>query len=437
MQWYLWKHHSIKTVWIMPKKLLHKNKRELHVFTEFEDGDVVIVDGTRKQIEEQISSGAKVFLMGFNRFHLSWKALPKEVMAVHVDEWHLGFKKINSGRTQSLIQFMRNHDRQFIPMTGTLINGELDTVYPAIHIINPNYYASYESFLNQHAIRDLDNKIIGWRNHEKLSKILARHSIRRLFRDVHGDVEVVPIVEVVDMTPKQREMYDKLEKEALLELDKFFIDGTQPGVSFIRARQLMEHPNQFPDLTNPGSFIDILPGDIPEKEGLLDVHLEDHRRTGKPIIIFSMLVPQQKRILQMLKDKGFRAELINGETSLKQGDAIDVAIARGELDAVVASPPSAGVGYNWQWWGKVECDHMVFMNLPYLDGDYLQAIQRAIRGKRHSPLRVSIFEYANSLDQKVAWIVWRKSVEANKVDPTRPVLQLSRYEKEEGLNIAA
>lgn len=429
--WYLWTEHKVGSAWVMPKRLLDKNFREILRFTDFTEDDIVILDGTRKQVEKQLASGAKVFLMGFRRWALSWRQLPSYVKAVPVDEFHKGFKSANSQTTLALFQaFDTGRMEYFLPMTGTLVSGKLSSAYPAIRIIEPRYYPSAEAFEWQHAIKDIDGKIIGWKNHEKLSAILGRHFIRRTFESIHGRQDPVIIPEVVKMSPRQRELYDEFHEKAVLDLERFFLDGTQPGMAFLRARQLMEHPNRFPDLSNPGQFIDVLPGELPGKLELLDIHLDDHENTGAPLIIYTSMIPQQMQIADVLQKRGVRYGVINGALSLKESDRIAKDFEEGRLDVMLSSEQCADVGFNWQFIGDRELDHIIFMTMGYLDTTFLQAVQRAIRGKRGSPLRVSVFEYEDSIDQHVFGIVYKKSVDAHKVDATRPILQLSGAEKD-------
>lgn len=422
MQYYRWTEQGIGTAWVQPKGLLAKNRRELLRFTDFKPEDVVIVDGPPEQVKDQLQSGAKVFLMGFRRWALSNHALPDYVKAVDVDEWQKAFRKINSGVTQSLVNsFGSGRMRQFIPMTGTIMAGALDSVYPAIHIIEPRYYASYNDFLNQHAIRDLDNKIIGWHNHDKIRRILQKHGIRRTFSSVYGEQEIVQQVEVAEMTPLQREYYDRFEKEAVLELEKFYVDGTQPGVGFLRARQIMEHPNHFPDLTQPGEFIDLLNGEQTGKEMLLDQHLEDHVVTGDPVLIYTQMIPQQMRIKDMLTKAGIPFGIINGSVPMQERDEIDKQFAEGKIRAILGTPSTMDVGLNFQWCGEAETSHVIFVTPDYLDSTLLQAIRRAMRGVRKSPLRVTFMKYADSIDERVFQIVRAKSIDAHLVDPDRPI----------------
>ncbi|WP_062227621.1 helicase-related protein [Aureimonas frigidaquae] len=486
MQWWLWSQKGVGTVWVMPKSLLKKNKDELHRFTDFEDDEVVIVDGLKplsppqfKLIEklrtwrgtskfepyksekvtlrtlqrlqivddactvdehraaaygkippQLVNPGrAKVFLMGFDRFASDWNKLPSFVKAVHVDEIHKGFKRDSSRRTQSFYRCMERMD-WFIAMTGTLVNGRLDSAYPAVRVIEPRYYPSYNSFYYYHAVEDpFTGKLDHWRNHEKLSEIFGRHGIRRTFEMVYGPEAKVIIPEYVQMNAKQREIYDKFETDALVELEKFYLDGTEPGTSFIRARQIMEHPNHFPDLSDPESDrkVDIMPGERSGKEEALDIHFEDHERTGKPLIVYAALVPQQEAIAKLAMSYGLKVGILNGKVSTKERGRIDEDFRAGKLNCIIASPAVADVGFNWQFCGDQEVDHMIFASLDFLDTTVLQAYRRAIRGKRNTPLRITVLLYEKSLDRRITWIIYDKSLNAHKVDNTQPVLKLFEH----------
>src|SRR5258706_16400868 len=72
---YLWAEHSAKSAFVMPKSLLQKNYDELLRFTRFMPDNLVIIDGTKKQRDEQMRRPAKVFLMGGDRFRDDWMTL--------------------------------------------------------------------------------------------------------------------------------------------------------------------------------------------------------------------------------------------------------------------------------------------------------------------------------------------------------------------------
>jgi hypothetical protein len=199
MQWYLWSELGVGTVWIMPKTLLGKNRDELLRFTPFLRQQVVIVEK-----EDQIKPGPVVFLMTAERHRRSWRKLPENVRAIHVDELHKMYKNWESSRTAELRDHIRKLDRTgkcwFVPMTGTLINGRIETAFPAVHLIEPRYYGSWEAFKAYHIVTDdFSGARLGTRNEAKLGAILKRHSCFRSFEEVHGKEAKVIFTETVDM----------------------------------------------------------------------------------------------------------------------------------------------------------------------------------------------------------------------------------------------
>lgn len=432
-----------RTIWTQPKCLMLKNAEELKRFTPFTDKDIAIVDGTRAQIDRAMNSGAQVLLMGPDRFKRIHHLLPDD-MAHDVDEFHMcfggagsgfnGFQSVPSARVEAYYAY-NERCPEGIGMTGTLINGRLDTAFPAIHAIDKGYYPfGYEQFLGAHAYLDERGKPYAWRDHERIAQILGIHGIRRTFADVYGEQEVVKELQLVEMHPKQREVYDRFEAEAYLELEKFMIDGTMPGVAFIRARQIMEHPNQFKDLRDPDGKlklppVDIMPGVRPAKLEALEIHLEDHNRRGTPVIIFAALIPQLQQIAALAESMGRRVGLMYGETSSRRKNEIDLGFQAGELDTIVASPPVASVGFNWQFCGETEVDHVIFASVTPMDSDFIQGYRRAIRRKRSKPLRVTTMEYFRSVDRRFMEILEIKSADAHKVDPTRELLRFSSHEE--------
>jgi len=410
--YWLWTEKKIRSAWVMPKSLLKKNRDELLRFTHFTPDDIVIIDGPREKRAKLMASDAKVFLMGFDRWSADWTTMIEmhpDLKALLVDEIHLGYGSMSAQRTKQMVQSARHMER-FLAMTGTLINGRLDSAYPTIHVIEPRYYGSDKAFINYHAIKDDYGTIIGWQNHHKLAAILGRHAIRHSFEEVYGKEAKVIIREEVEMSEQQRKAYDQFEANAILELqDEFLSSGGVGGVHALRCRQIMQHPETF----------GIAHGEVNGKDQRLIIHLVDHYNAQKPLIIFAVFQPEQERIVELVNRVGLRPGLINGNVSAPQRARVDEAFRKGEIDVMVASPATAGIGFNWE-----HVDHIVFTSLDYMDSSFVQGYRRAIRGVREKPLRITVLEYKDSIDQRIFQIVERKSEDAHKVDPTREKLKL-------------
>lgn len=450
---YQWSEHGHKSLWSMPKSLLEKNRKELLRFTDLKPEDVAILEddmitlteNQAKQLKAHMESGkykiaqrlyqyrkhwptlirdrkldliaiceAKVILVGFRFMARFADRLLKNhnIGCLAVDEMHMAYGGIDSQNTRSLLKVMRRA-KCFIGMTGTLLNGRLDSVYPAIHVIEPSYYPlGYSDFRRQHVgFEDDYGRVLAWKNEAKVGEILLRHGIRRTFEEVYGKEDVVFLPDMVEMGPLMRAEYDLFHEQAMLELeDGRFIDGSLPGVATIRARQIMAHPETMM----------LCKGEVTGKDERLILHVEDAKARGESLLIFSVHTAEQLRIKALLESLGRRVGLMNGETSTAERAEIDRAFTARELDDVVGSPKTMAVGWNWE-----HVDHVIAVTYEYQDVDWLQAYRRASRGTRTKTLRVSIMQYYNSVDQRVLQIIRDKSILANKVDATRPVLQLA------------
>lgn len=409
--WWYWSEHRKRSIWTMPKSLLKKNRVELLAWGGFKDEDVVIVDSYSAAARlKRMKTDAKVFLMGFRCFADNWRQLVEihpDIDLLAGDEWHMGFKGDGSQRTQSLKEFMRRTTR-LVAMTGTIIDGRLDTIYPLLEICAPGHYiGGYEGFMMAHAVEDEGGRVVAWRNQARLAPIVKQIAIRHSFEEVYGPEAKVIVVEPCEMSPQQAEAYKEFEEAALLELENEWLRGDLPGVNQIRCRQLMEHPQAF------GPPLDTIK--YTGKEEQLLIHLEDHKRTGKPLVIFAAFQKQHDRLAKICRDMGFRVGLINGQVPAKTRFSIDEDFRAGLYDVIVASAATAGVGFNW---GHV--DHIIFMSLDPMDSNFVQAYRRAVRGVRERPLLITVMRYTDSrVETRIFEIVEAKSALANTVDETK------------------
>lgn len=436
--YWLWRERGKRSAWVMPKSLLKKNRQEILNFTNFEDQDVLIFDGNPKQRNRLLeNSKAKVWLMGFRRFADDWQALKRahpDFDLLCVDEIHMGFGGAQSNQTKQMWAATDpiNPDRfnRFLAMTGTLINGKLETAYPTIKVLEPSYYKDHDAFLNVHAVFDFWGGISGWRNHSKLQQILEKHAIRRTFRSVYGANQVITSVERVPMGKVQRRKYEEFRKFARLDVGSRFLCGQGiEAVEVLRLRQIMAHPEnvtlptEWNDKGKPVEFRDfnlLGKNETTGKDERLEVHLIDHRNSEEPLLIFAAFKKEVERIFELVSAKGLRVGKIHGGIPLKQRSKVDHDFRSGEVDVVVATLETASVGFNW---GHV--DHIIFVSLDYKDTNFIQARRRAERGSRNTPLRVTVLEYEASIDQAIFAIVERKSNDAHLVDEEQTKIVLS------------
>jgi hypothetical protein len=417
MYW-LWTERQTKSAFVMPKSLLAKNRLEVLRFTGLDGDQVVIVEGTVKQRAKQMASTSGViFLLGATCYANNWRELQRlqpQLSAVAVDEFHLCFAGATSQRTaefwHSMDKHRSKHFKYFLAMTGSLIDGKLSSAYPAIHVIEPMYYASYDAFMLEHAYVDDYGRALSWYNVEKIKTILGRHAVRRTFTQAYGPEAKVIIPEICQMSAKQQAAYDEFEETALLELESSFLDGTVPAVAAIRCRQIMGAP-EIHGIHKPG--------ELTGKDERLKIHLGHCQETGKQMIIFASLQAEIERIHEMVKKMGMTVGMIHGGVSSSRRMAIDQQFQAGTLQIIVGSPATAAVGFNWG-----TADLMAFASLDYKDSNFIQGYRRAIRGTRATPLLIYVLQYETKVENRILEIVEEKSRLSQSVQEDKEVFSL-------------
>lgn len=405
---YVWEYEGGCTLFLQPKSIIGKNRDELLAFTTLTADDVFIFDV--KKIPK-LKAAPKVILTTADTLCRHW-GLIKQIAAGPIklclaDEIHLYFSTDSSKRTQFFYGVMKDIPR-FLAMTGTAVRGRMDSVYPVIQLIEPRYYGTHERFMAEHALYNFwSGKLEGWCNHQKLGKILLHHGINRTFAECYGPEAKVIFPITIDMTPQQERAYRQFHELAMLELDADdILTAPSAGVQTIRCRQLLAHP---------------------ETMGIKDWKAEDNAKDAWVLseiceqyntgLLFCTLQPEQERLYRSLLDNGYRVALINGNVSMTQRQSIDRMFQAGHIDFIVASPATAGVGFNWQR-AEVVC----FVSTDYMDDTIVQAYRRAIRGVRATPLPIYVLRYRDSLEYRILRIVEEKSATAAKVDTSREAL---------------
>tara|TARA_Y100001001_G_scaffold163782_1_gene193816 strand:+ start:11828 stop:13210 length:1383 start_codon:yes stop_codon:yes gene_type:complete len=407
LAWYVWSREGAKTIFVMPNSLRDKAVEETVRFSGFTHDEVQVIErvdetlGPRKRksvpAADQVTGyvnyldnpDLKVIVVGFTFLKNYWEEILKyhpEVNLVIVDEGHLGYKTYNSKASVELYALMDKVER-FHYNTGSPIDGRLDSCFTAIHIVCPQYYGSYNGFLNQHAgFIDDYNKVVFWQNEEKVTEIFNRHGVLRLWKDVHGEQDRnIEIIDDLQMSEKMGEAYEEFSEMACVELDGMFLEGSNPGVATMRARQIINCPHIFgiDEKTPKQKYV----------EGLAE----------PGTLVFGSMPEEVEKYAEVLRKNDLKVGVIHGGISRKRRNEVDLAYQSGELDVICATAVTAGFGYNWQ-----RTKNIIYPSLDYQDSNLEQSIKRGERQKRDTPLNIYFLEYEKSVDQKVRKIVVKK-----------------------------
>lgn len=392
---YLVRYANEKVVWTMPGGIILKNYRDILFSTDLAPEEVQIVQGTVAERDIQMQNReAQVFLMsaqGWANEYEQFQAYQPRLRHSFHDECHLAFTTHDSARTQNWYRASRRME-SIVPMTGTVIRGRLNSAYPVLHLLAPWAYGSDRAFLMHHAFFDEYGHVIAWKNHERLAEVLQKVGVFRSFKSIYGEEAKVIQVEKVQMSAAQSKVYKTLEATALIELEDSFVDAGNPAVAAMRARQVLACPELFE-----------IKGVTPKDEAL-EVHIADHIKSGERLVIFSALTHEQERIVKMITKLGGTVGHINGTVSNVQRQTIDANFCAGALQFIVASPATAGIGYNWSFLKTV-----IFASVDYTDDSFIQAYRRGIRGVRSEAMLILVLKYEGTVENRILEIIDRKS----------------------------
>lgn len=394
------------TVFVMPKSLLIKNEEEITNWT----GLKTLIYRGQPTLTKWKGETYDVILTTADTLskHIDHilKMLSKRLGLMIADETHLYWSSANAKRTQFILSFARKVPRN-LWLTGTVIRGRLDSAYPVIQMIEPRYYGNHASFMNQHAVKDpFTSEVLGWCNESKINAILNNHSVNYLFRDVYGDPDFVYLPTHVEINEKHQKYYKEFEQFANLELDDdSVLYATEAGVQTLRCRQILANP-------------EVLGLKIPEYGK--DEWIFENLLNGdyQKVVLFSALQGEQVRLARKAEERGFKVGLINGTVSSDKRGQIDKAFRDGDLQVIVASPTTAGVGLNWH-----NCEVAAFVSIDYMDDNITQATFRFIRGKRDKTIPIYLLRYKNTIEDKIYGIVQQKSELAARADSSRKPLR--------------
>jgi hypothetical protein len=425
-------------IWLQPTSLLKKNLGELLAWTGLSKDQIKVVEGTPAAKRDiLLDPNVKIFLMTADAFktygYPRFKSCAHLVGAIICDEPHNYFRGYTSQRTQAFDTFCHENKKlhvKFLTATPTPY-GKLTSAYIYCRTFKHDYYHTYRYFKMVHEVLNEDGDVIGWQDHQVLEALMSAYSHCNTVKDVYGEVDEYIHREQIELEGKHKEIYLKFEDAGLLELQTAISKDIEvSGGNTLRCRQILNHPhrmaipNKWDDAGNPiGYETHNLLGTKPTGK---DLKIKEYLEEGEPVIIFAPFQHEHEHLLEVVTKGGYKGAIINGTIPKNQRDKVDADFRAGLLDCVIASPKTAGVGYNW---GHVNT--VIFHSMDYGDDDFTQAIARAKRGIRTETLRIILLEYVDTIEQLMLVKVHRNSVSSNKISKENPVINFPRIVKKE------
>ena len=316
------------------------------------------------------------------------------------DEAH----KIKNRRAQQSIGAKKLKSKYKSLLTGSPIPNHPQELWSLLNFLYPKRFHSYWQFIERFCVQESVpyspvSIIVDVKNTPSLKYILDSIMIRRNKEELLKDLPEKRYKTIeLEITGKQKELYDKMEKEMFFELENGkTIEAAIPLTKLIRLQQLALSPMIF-DIDCIGvktqTILDII-GDNDEK-----------------IVIFSMSKRYIDVLAQLLTEKGYKNFVkVTGYTLLEERQRlIDNFTTNPEIKVFMATIQTMGEGTNLQI-----ASTLIFADKSWVPTVNEQAENRIYRfGQKNKTLIISLF-CKNTVDSAVEKVLKKKNTIINKI----------------------
>ena len=356
-----------KALIIAPKKVAEATwQTEAQKWDHLRDLRVVTILGTAKQRKAAALSAGDVYVI--NRDNVAWLAeflgnsWPFDMVVI--DE-STSFKNRQSKRFRALT-WVRPHVRRLVELTGTPAPNSLMDLWAQIYLMDGGerlgkYITHYRERYFEPDKRNAQ-QIFSWK-----PKPFAEDAIREKISDICVTMKAEDYITLPDIVyddvpvaldEKSRAVYDKMERDMLLEIADHDIDAATAAVLSGKLLQLCN-----------GAVYDDRGDVVPIHACKIEAFLElIEALQGQPVLVFYQFRHDLSRLEAALTGKGLSVRRLDGK---------DAAAAWNErrVDVLLAHPASAAYGLNLQEGGN----HVVWFGLNWSLELYSQANARLHR----------------------------------------------------------
>ena len=356
-----------KALIIAPKKVAEATwQTEAQKWDHLRDLRVVTILGTAKQRKAAALSAGDVYVI--NRDNVTWLAeflgnsWPFDMVVI--DE-STSFKNRQAKRFKALT-WIRPHVRRLVELTGTPAPNSLMDLWAQIYLMDGGerlgkYITHYRERYFEPDKRNAQ-QIFSWK-----PKPFAEDAIREKISDICVTMKAEDYITLPDIVyddipvaldDKSRVLYDKMERDMLLEIADHDIDAATAAVLSGKLLQLCN-----------GAVYDDRGDVVPIHDCKIEAFLElIEALQGQPVLVFYQFRHDLSRLEAALAGKGLSVRRLDGKDAAAAWNSRSV-------DVLLAHPASAAYGLNLQEGGN----HVIWFGLNWSLELYSQANARLHR----------------------------------------------------------
>ncbi len=302
-------------------------------------------------------------------------------------------QRIKNFSTKTADAVKRLPRRHALVLTGTPLENKLEDVYSIVQFLDPQLLSPLWRFAAEHFMlsRSARNKIIGYRNLDRLHQRLQGLVIRRRKEEVLKDLpEQVENNYYIDLHQQQREMHAGYAQALMPLLHKKFltpVDLRRMQELLLRMRQACNATYLIDRKTNISPKLD-------ELRGIIDELVVQNKRK---MVIFSEWTTMTYLIGRHLSDAGIPFVELSGKVPVQKRQALIDEFTHNPACRVFLSTDAGGTGLNLQ-----AADCVVNFELPWNPARLNQRIGRVNRiGQKSRCINVVNLIAKESIEEKI------------------------------------
>lgn len=334
------------------------------------------------------------------------------LMAKHFDFWVVDechtIANMKAKRTKAIHALYKNAKPQYLAlMSGTPINDDPLLSYFILKLIQPNLLPSkgkFDSYFCKMFLVTLPsgrkfNKINGYKNLDKLKKLMDLYTFRKTQKDVKGFPKLILCDKEIELESDQRMLYNRIVDETYQEIasspDKV-MNLNVILVKLLRLRQFLSSPTIFGEKNVSNA-----------KLNFLDVFLEEvMQEKDQKIVVWTSFTPTLNLLHERYKKYGTLKYMgVNKELSREDRNDNIEKFKTDKNSRMLVGQASLATGISLS-----NCNLLVMFDTLFIRRQFIQCLGRITRRDSVSDVaRVFTFKCKDTIDQWLEGLIGNKN----------------------------
>lgn len=326
-----------------------------------------------------------------------------DINMIALDEIHKN-ASVSSIQGKQILQIKKATGMQamWVPMTGTPITKEPVDVFLPLKLCDSHSFNSYYKWCQEFCVYGGFGgyEVIGYKNIDKLKRMLQPNMLRRLKDDVLDLPPKIHYTEYIENTPYQNRLYKDIVNELLSSKDDI-MRALNPMAKFLRLRQV----NGSPELIDDTLHIDD-PSYLKKNAKLVRLLelLDDADARGEKTVVFSNWV-EPLRTLYTFISKKYKTCVFTGTMSAEDREKHKQAFMTiPEYKVLLGTIGAAGASHTF-----TAARNIIFYDSPWNPSDKDQAEDRCYRIGTNQSVNIYTLVSKDTVDDRVEQILSTKS----------------------------